>query len=255
MFRPGQAGSLLLIILMLNACSGVDTRLSHAFRSAAMDPVTLVPLAGSLIFSVGDLDEEVSEWAADNNPVYGSKDHAKSWSDGMTLGLVATTGVTALLSPCAVRNNGDCTFGTYSRFIENTIAMVTNEAVTLAAKETFDRDRPSGEDSKSFWSGHASNSFSAAQLSARNIQLMASLDENDKRPRIWLTTVAGATAWARVEAEKHYPSDVLFGAAAGNFISLLIQNYFDASGRLSSSHMVAVMPNPDGLFLQLRTNF
>ena len=37
-------------------------------------------------------------------------------------------------------------------------------------------------------------------------------------------TVAGLTAWARLEAEKHYPTDVLVGAALGHFISAVIHD-------------------------------
>jgi hypothetical protein len=37
-------------------------------------------------------------------------------------------------------------------------------------------------------------------------------------------TVAVATAWARVEAEKHYPTDVLVGAALGHFLTAVIHD-------------------------------
>ena len=34
-----------------------------------------------------------------------------------------------------------------------------------------------------------------------------------------MDTLAGATAWARVEGGVHYPSDVLAGAALGHFVT------------------------------------
>ena len=37
-------------------------------------------------------------------------------------------------------------------------------------------------------------------------------------------TLAAATAWARVEAEKHYPADVLAGAAPGHFLTTVIHD-------------------------------
>jgi hypothetical protein len=37
-------------------------------------------------------------------------------------------------------------------------------------------------------------------------------------------TLAAATAWARVEAEKHYPTDVLAGAALGHFLTAVIHD-------------------------------
>jgi hypothetical protein len=41
-----------------------------------------------------------------------------------------------------------------------------------------------------------------------------------------LTALAAGTAWARIEAGQHYPTDVLAGAALGNFIAILIHDAF-----------------------------
>jgi len=38
--------------------------------------------------------------------------------------------------------------------------------------------------------------------------------------------MASGTAWARVEAGVHYPSDVLAGAALGNFLTAFIHDAF-----------------------------
>ncbi len=38
--------------------------------------------------------------------------------------------------------------------------------------------------------------------------------------------LAWGTAWARVEGGRHYPSDVLFGAALGNFVAIFVRNAF-----------------------------
>ena len=38
--------------------------------------------------------------------------------------------------------------------------------------------------------------------------------------------IAAGTAWARVEGCKHYPSDVLFGAALGNFVAIFVHDAF-----------------------------
>jgi hypothetical protein len=39
-------------------------------------------------------------------------------------------------------------------------------------------------------------------------------------------SLAVGTAWARVEAKKHFPSDVLAGAALGSFISAFVHDAF-----------------------------
>jgi membrane-associated phospholipid phosphatase len=41
-----------------------------------------------------------------------------------------------------------------------------------------------------------------------------------------LTGLAAGTAWARVEGGVHFPSDVLAGAALGNFMGRLFQHAF-----------------------------
>jgi hypothetical protein len=38
--------------------------------------------------------------------------------------------------------------------------------------------------------------------------------------------LASGVGWARVEAEKHYPSDVLAGAALGHFMTAFIHDAF-----------------------------
>ena len=39
-------------------------------------------------------------------------------------------------------------------------------------------------------------------------------------------TLSAGTAWARVEGGVHYPSDVLAGAALGNFTAVLLHDLF-----------------------------
>jgi membrane-associated phospholipid phosphatase len=39
-------------------------------------------------------------------------------------------------------------------------------------------------------------------------------------------TLAAGTAWARVEAQKHFPSDILAGAALGNFVASFVHDAF-----------------------------
>ena len=50
----------------------------------------------------------------------------------------------------------------------------------------------------------------------------------DFRPvlKIGNTLVASGVAWARVEGRRHYPSDVLVGAALGHFLTAFIHDAF-----------------------------
>ena len=47
---------------------------------------------------------------------------------------------------------------------------------------------------------------------------------------VGLYCVAGGTAWARVEAEKHHVTDVLVGNALGHFIATFMQEAFLEAG-------------------------
>ena len=62
---------------------------------------------------------------------------------------------------------------------------------------------------------------------------------------------AWGTAWARVEAGKHYPSDVLASAALANFVAGFIQRAFISSPDIS----VSVTPEDGGLMSQFRLEF
>jgi membrane-associated phospholipid phosphatase len=43
--------------------------------------------------------------------------------------------------------------------------------------------------------------------------------------------LTAGTAWARVEAQKHYPSDVLAGAALGHFLGSFLNDIFIGPGK------------------------
>jgi len=96
-----------------------------------------------------------------------------------------------------------------------------------ALKSAIDRDRPLKTTSKnSFPSGHATEAYSYATLTARNIDSLALSPVTRKVLRLSAKTLAAGTAWARVEAGKHYPTDVLAGAAIGHFLTAVIHDSF-----------------------------
>lgn len=98
--------------------------------------------------------------------------------------------------------------------------------------------RPDGSGDDSFPSAHAALAFSAARYL-------------DKRYGgdwgLYAYTAAGVTAFARVEARKHYWKDVIAGGALG----------FVASELTTSSRgiKVAILPGKDGLTLMAMTSW
>ncbi len=84
---------------------------------------------------------------------------------------------------------------------------------TLALKRAIGRPRPlNPEDTRSMPSGHATVAFSAATALAHRYP----------RWRLAFYTVAGGVAFARVYLGRHYPSDVLVGAAVGVGVTRLV---------------------------------
>jgi membrane-associated phospholipid phosphatase len=93
------------------------------------------------------------------------------------------------------------------------LSFAATSAVTEAMKEAFPKTRPDGSNRKSFPSGHTSRSFSAA----------ATLyNRQGAKVGIPAFAIAGFVGLARVEAKKHYWSDVAVGAAIGTAAGFLI---------------------------------
>ena len=112
----------------------------------------------------------------------------------------------------------------------STLAMVTNGILTEAMKLGFGRRRPNGNCCKSFPSGHTSNSFTIATI----------VNElYGKQMGIAAYCLAVLVAASRINDNKHYLSDVLFGAglgtAVGRGFALAYQN---------RSKNISIMPAP-----------
>lgn len=200
-------------------------RVARAARDAFFHPGTLVPLAGAAIFAIDDFDDRVSNWAVKHNPIFGSEDGADRASDYLRDALEVEALVTALETP-----SGDSAEQWVPAKLRGGLvelgAMGLTGSLTNLIKDAADRERPDRSSERSFPSGHTSGASSAATLANRNVQWIDSLEP--WRPAIVTinTATVGAVAWARVEAQKHFPSDVLVGAALGHFISAFVHDAF-----------------------------
>jgi len=91
----------------------------------------------------------------------------------------------------------------------STFAMLTNGLVTYGMKRSFGRERPNGSCCQSFPSGHTSHSFTIAaiahELYGDGVGIVA-------------YGLATLVAVSRINDNKHYLSDVLFGAALGTTV-------------------------------------
>ena len=187
--------------------------------SALKSRGTWVPLIGAGVVSFDDWDQEVSDWAVENTPVFGSTENAVEASDDLkSLTTFAMVG-TALAVP-----NGD---GAWEwkpeRLVLEFGAVQLNNLATSGLKSATSRERPDGSDDRSFPSGHSSQAWTRTTLACRNVDQIPSISNGW---RVTLKTsfrvIAAGTSWARVEGGKHYLSDVLFGAALGNFVAIFV---------------------------------
>lgn len=87
-------------------------------------------------------------------------------------------------------------------FIE---AQIVAGAATFALKQSIRRTRPDGEP-RSFPSGHASGTFAAATVVQRHFGLKGAIPA---------FSAAVLITGARMQANSHYPTDLIMGAAVG----------------------------------------
>ncbi len=228
-------------------------RVARAGRDALLSPGTWVPLAGAGVFALGDLDERVSDWAFEHNPVFRSQSGAADASDYLrgVLGFEALA--TALATPSG-DTPGAWALAKLKGGAVEAGALLATRALTDGLKDGSNRMRPDGSDDESFPSGHTSNAFAFATLANRNLDSIDFLEDFRTPLQIGNTVLASGVAWARVEAHKHHPSDVLFGAALGHFLTAFIHDAFlnlPEDGRFD----FAVFSTGDGLGLALDFRF
>ena len=117
-----------------------------------------------------------------------------------------------------------------SMVLANIEVLAINGLVTDITKYLVGRQRPASyfktreenkDAFKSFFSGHTSSAFAIGTSSA----IMLSNEYPDKKTLIWgsIYTLASATGYFRLAADKHYLTDVIVGAIVGSSIGYLTQ--------------------------------
>jgi len=200
-------------------------RVKASAVDAARSPWVWGPLAGAAVLQVDSWDEDVADWASDETPIFGSPENAADWSDGLRIASAVGYGASVLATPSG-DVDGDWLLAKAQGAAVGAGAFAATAGVTGGLKSLTSRERPDGSDDNSLPSGHASTAAVFGTLTVRNLQ---SIDVSAAM-RTTLEIGAGAmtagTAWARVEAGRHYPSDVLFGIALGNFMGAFFTEAF-----------------------------
>ncbi|MGI9291033.1 MAG: phosphatase PAP2 family protein [Gammaproteobacteria bacterium] len=181
-------------------------RLGEAAYESARKPTVWVPLIGAGLVQFDDMDEKLSKWGRRENPIFNNQENADDWSDDLQSLTWDTSQLTLLLvdEPWGERV-GDWAVMVVSR--------ETTSTITRKIKNTAERDRPLDQNDESFPSGHTSRTAMAATFGKANLRRAG----HGRWAPVY-DVAAVMTGWARVEAGKHYPSDVMVGWSIGNFI-------------------------------------
>ncbi len=203
------------------------SRLAEVTQRAVANPHVWAPLIGAGLFSLGNADEAVSEWAIEESPLFSDIEDAKDASDTLLGISVAASIGSALLAPSG-ETVGETARNKSKGLIISLLAAGVNDRITDVLKDAVGRERPDGQSDRSFPSRHASGASVSATLAAHNLEYF----EISDTARSWLGaslySVAGLTGWARVEGARHFPSDVLFGYALGHFLGVIANEAFIA---------------------------
>jgi hypothetical protein len=258
--------SIFLTTLVAAGCSQLDwTRIGDAAEHAAKDPLTWGNVGTAAIFAVNGnkLDRDISNWARENTPVFGSQRKALEASDQLRHATDVGARLTALMVPTEKHGSDWVLDKTKMMLFEAASASLTLNT-TGVLKETTDRRRPYMEPSTtkprdSFPSAHASTTFNNAALGSFHAQQFDIPPLGRNLLSAGFYTLGTGTAWARIEGGVHYPSDVLFGAALGNFFAIFIYDGFIRNGttenRKHQQIPLAITPSNAGFLLTFRQQF
>ncbi len=219
---------------------------------AVRDPRVWIPVVGAGVLQIGDMDEEIAEWAVEHTPVFGSPRSADDWSDGLRVASALAYHASVLAAPSGA-DRARRFENKAKGYLVGMTAVAATTFTTQQLKTGVGRERPNGRDDESFPSGHASTTAAFARLASRNLRYIGTGDRTRHALDLGLGGITVATAWARVESGEHFPSDTLFGIALGNFLAAFVNDAFLGTERSGTGVHLATVP--DGALLAWRVRF
>jgi hypothetical protein len=200
-------------------------RAGQSAANAALQVETWIPFGTALLLALTGADSEIQNWASRELPLFGSQSKAVEASDNLLKASSWIYLTSVVITPSG--NDPPSIILNKSKGLATGLgAILLSQILTSELKTLSQRERPDGSNSRSFPSGHTSAVATYTMLTNRNIEYMQLNPYLEGSIKIALNTLTLATGWARVEGNKHYPSDILFGAALGNFIGAFINDTF-----------------------------
>jgi len=192
-------------------------------------------LAGAAlaVLAASGKDRQISSYAIDRAPVYGSNERASDASQILSILSAATMAALYVFKYFSLydksadypnwgysqihideNNSPHLRLGAIEAFEAAALSGIIALPTTDLMKKYVGRPRPDKSDNESFPSGHAafaawSNAYSAKMIGMMDLPPMYSYPAYGA-----LTAMTLGTAWGRVEGARHYPSDVLAGILA-----------------------------------------
>ncbi|MGE5173662.1 MAG: phosphatase PAP2 family protein [Betaproteobacteria bacterium] len=228
-------------------------RVGEAALKAATAPETWVPAAGALAFQVGRADRHLEQWAVEKTPVFGSQQNADHMSDYLLEASGAIWVASGVATPSG-NESGDWIMAKIKGFSVQTGAGILMRETVGFLKQNIGRTRPGGGGNDSFPSGHASGAAIFSTLASRNIETLGWSQAATTASQLGLGALTVATAWARVEANYHFPSDVLTSIAIGHYFGAF---FTDAFLGIDNPRHAAVLlePSREGVIALVRFDF
>jgi hypothetical protein len=229
------------------------SRAGQAALNAAASAATWIPAVSALAFRASRADKNVSEWAAEHTPVFGSRANADRMSSNLLDAAGAAWVTTGLSAPSGKNADEWMTSKVKGFLVEGGTGGVTLGTIEVINR-LAPRTRPDGSDNQSFPSGHSTGAALFSTLAYRNLESLSPSAAETTVAQIGLGALTAATAWARVEADKHYPSDVLAGIAIGHFFGAFMTDAF--LGLENPHHISALIePSREGAIAMIRFNY
>jgi hypothetical protein len=226
-------------------------RISKSAKEALFEPQTWVPLAAAVLIAATNTDMKIQKWAEEERPIFGSTTNAIKYSDR----LVKTSGWIYLGSLIITPGGNDLSGWLINKtkgFAAGASAISTTQLLTSELKTLAGRERPDKSEMRSFPSGHSSAVAVNSVLTRRNIEYLNLSPFAEGSLNIALHSMTLATGWARIEGAKHYPTDILVGAALGNFVGAFINDAFLGRYKKNIIFSTTIGPSASSLNLYIR---
>lgn len=219
---------------------------------AALDGGTWVPLAGAAIIAAGGWDHAWQRSAAEHGYLFG-EDGEDASNDLLTASTLIYAASALTAAP-----EGETFADALAWKAENLAVFVASkgavDALSGEIKEASGRDRPDGVPDDAFPSRHGATSAAQTAMTRRNLDYLDMDPALRDAAKVGLHALDGLTGLARIEADQHYPTDVLAGIALGNFVSNFAFNLLLEPGA-APRYSLAVLPEQGGYTVQTQFAF